>query len=131
MELINRKDLYDSIEYLTDEYGWLLSLNSDNLIKETIEKLRKDTNYLISNPQGTGKELLEKTIYCNISMHDRMAKAGNIREAMNSIEKIKGNTVTVTSFDLETIGSAITEIGFDTAKRTIDENFRQIGKELL
>lgn len=37
MELINRKDLDDSIEYLTDEYGWLLSLNSDNLIKETIE----------------------------------------------------------------------------------------------
>ena len=37
MELINRKDLGDSIEYLTDEYGWLLSLNSDNLIKETIE----------------------------------------------------------------------------------------------
>lgn len=37
MELINRKDLEDSIEYLTDEYGWLLSLNSDNLIKETIE----------------------------------------------------------------------------------------------
>ena len=37
MELINRKDLDDSIKYLTDEYGWLLSLNSDNLIKETIE----------------------------------------------------------------------------------------------
>ena len=37
MELINRKDLDNSIEYLTDEYGWLLSLNSDNLIKETIE----------------------------------------------------------------------------------------------
>ena len=37
MELINRKDLDDSIEYLTNEYGWLLSLNSDNLIKETIE----------------------------------------------------------------------------------------------
>ena len=37
MELINRKDLDDSIEYLTDEYGWLLSLTSDNLIKETIE----------------------------------------------------------------------------------------------
>ena len=37
MELINRKDLDDSIEYLTDEYGWLLSLNSDNLIKEIIE----------------------------------------------------------------------------------------------
>ena len=32
MELINRKDLDDSIEYLTDEYGWVLSLNSDNLI---------------------------------------------------------------------------------------------------
>lgn len=103
--------------------------NNIQQVTETIEKLRKDTNYLISNPQGTGKELLEKTIYCNISMHDRMAKAGNIREAMNSIEKIKGNTVTVTSFDLETIGSAITEIGFDTAKRTIDENFRQIGKD--
>ena len=37
MELINRKDLDDSIEYLTDEYGWLLFLNSDNLVKETIE----------------------------------------------------------------------------------------------
>ena len=37
MELINRKDLDDSIEYLTNEYGWLLSLNNDNLIKETIE----------------------------------------------------------------------------------------------
>ena len=37
MELINRKDLDDSIEYLTNEYGWLLSLNSDNLIKEIIE----------------------------------------------------------------------------------------------
>lgn len=37
MELINRKDLDDSIEYLTNEYGWLLSLNSDNLIKEAIE----------------------------------------------------------------------------------------------
>ena len=37
MELINRKDLDDNIEYLTDEYGWLLSLNSDNLIKEIIE----------------------------------------------------------------------------------------------
>ena len=37
MELINRKDLDDSIEYLTDEYSWLLFLNSDNLVKETIE----------------------------------------------------------------------------------------------
>lgn len=37
MELINRKDLDDSIEYLTNEYGWLLSLDDDNLIKEVIE----------------------------------------------------------------------------------------------
>ena len=34
MELINRKDLDSNIEYLINEYSWLLSLNDENLIKE-------------------------------------------------------------------------------------------------
>lgn len=34
MELINRKDLDSNIEYLINEYNWLLSLNDENLIKE-------------------------------------------------------------------------------------------------
>lgn len=35
VELINRKDLGD-IEYLINEYSWLLSLNDENLVKEVV-----------------------------------------------------------------------------------------------
>ena len=34
LELVNRKDLDRDIEYLINEYSWLLSLNDENLIKE-------------------------------------------------------------------------------------------------
>ena len=48
VELINRKDLGD-IEYLINEYSWLLSLNDENLVKEVVNS---------SNVQNALSELL-------------------------------------------------------------------------
>lgn len=102
-----------------------------NEVTKTIEALREQVDGLISGPTGTGEELVSKTLKTlkqQLTIYDGMPGTGNISKAMNVINSIKGNVngVNITSFDLETVGSAITEVGFDTKKRFIDNEFKQI-----
>lgn len=102
-----------------------------NEVTKTIEALREQVDSLISGPTGTGEELVSKTLKTlkqQLTIYDGMSGTGNISKAMNVINSIKGNVngVNITSFDLETVGSAITEVGFDTKKRFIDNEFKQI-----
>lgn len=115
-------------EVAKEEY---ISKNIDEVTK-TIEALRIQADSLISGPTGTGEELVSKTLKTlkqQLTVYDGMSGTGNISKAMNVINSIKGtsdNGVNITSFDFETVGSAITEVGFDTKKRFIDNEFKQI-----
>lgn len=97
-------------------------------VTKTINQLRIQANALISGNHETGTELFDKTIK-QLSIYDGMSKTGSISKAMKVIDDIinKGKNITVTSFDLETIGSTITEVGFDTSERYINTSFKQEG----
>ena len=124
----SQKEL-EKLAYKTKEEAAKEEYISKNIneVTKTIEALRIQANHLISGARETGEELFGKTLK-QLSIYDGMPGTGNISKAMNVINSIKGNVngVNITSFDLETVGSAITEVGFDTKKRFIDNEFKQI-----
>lgn len=101
--------------------------NNINKVVETINTLREQANSLIPGPNQTGAELFNKTFdQLRFSVYDGMSKTGNISKTINIITNMVKQGAVITSFDFETVGSAITEVGFNTAK-IVDNNKKMDG----
>lgn len=119
----------ERLAYITEEEKAKKTYINNNIQKvtETINDLRVQANNLIAGTRQSGEELFNKTIK-QLSIYDGLSNTGKINKAMKVINDIQGKEITVTAFDFETVGSAITEIGFDTSERLINDSFRQEGK---
>ena len=101
--------------------------NNINKVVKTINTLREQANSLISEPTQTGAELFNKTLdQLRFSVYDGMSKTGNISKTIDIVTNMVKQGTIITSFDFETVGSAITEVGFDTAK-IVDNNKKMVG----
>lgn len=124
------KQIYKTEETKAKE-AYIKNNNNINKVVKTINTLREQTDSLISGLNQTGIELLNKTLdQLQFSVYDGMSKTGNISKTIDIVTNMVKQGAVITSFDFETVGSAITEVGFDTAK-VIDNNKKMVGRSNL
>lgn len=120
------KQIYKTEETKAKE-AYIKNNNNINKVVKTINTLREQANSLISGPNQTGAELFHKTLdQLQFSVYDGMSKTGNISKTIDIVTNMVKQGAVITSFDFETVGSAITEVGFDTAK-IVDNNKKMDG----
>lgn len=120
------KQIYKTEETKAKE-AYIKNNNNINKVVKTINTLREQTDSLISGLNQTGIELLNKTLdQLQFSVYDGMSKTGNISKTIDIVTNMVKQGAVITSFDFETVGSAITEVGFDTAK-IVDNNKKMDG----
>ena len=120
------KQIYKTEETKAKE-AYIKNNNNINKVVKTINTLREQANSLISEPNQTGAELFNKTLdQLQFSVYDGMSKTGNISKTIDIVTNMVKQGTVITSFDFETVGSAITEVGFNTAK-IVDNNKKMVG----
>lgn len=126
------KQIYKTEETKAKE-AYIKNNNNINKVVETINTLREQANSLVSGPNQTGTELFDKTLnqlQFSFSIYDGMSKTGSISKTIDIVNNMTKQGAIITSFDFETVGSAITEVGFDTVK-IIDNNKEMVGRSNL
>ena len=126
------KQIYKTEETKAKE-AYTKNNNNINKVVETINTLREQANSLISGPNQTGTELFDKTLnqlQFSFSIYDGMSKTGSISKTIDIVNNMTKQGAIITSFDFETVGSAITEVGFDTVK-IIDNNKEMVERSNL